>query len=513
MFPQRPRKLLILAVMGFVLLVSGGGTGIVTGFDDDPPDAIDIRPPLGSATGSFEYLDQAIDSNESNGSIGSVAVGCRSTCSNNPVEKSGEWQGFPDGFEPLRLEVRWDAVGGISLASGRAARADLKLEFDVGNGWETAAEEAWVNQIPSCSEVYKSRCTNNVFVHELTPEQSTGAIKVRATVKAEMTACGNCGLFDTSHMNVIMAVRHIQIVARGPRLVAEPGTTVTRGDMVTFRVMGAPVSSYSNWRYQFQPIVHPDIVRTENINTGSWTGPLLLGGSARVVVIVPGHSVSIPLQTPVITVNPRSWNTPPEQPTKVTGITPSPPGVFSTANVNGHMGYFTAELGGLFNPVKLDGDGPNQGLSYVTWVKHGEDPLVHFSYEIAPDVESGTTFYSKQCGQGGFILGSVLRSNTYEHESGTQKGHYQQYRDRLADPAVNYAIYAEQQVGAVSQTLQAFENMVQLNFNSRRDTLHNAADVEACNEDVRYDPTCVAGNPNQGFRGNINSPPYQAPCQ
>jgi len=60
----------------------------------------------------------------------------------------------------------------------------------------------------------------------------------------------------------------------------------------------------------------------------------------------------------------------------------------------------------------------------VTEVKHLEDPLVHFSYEIARDLEPGTTFYSRQCEQGGFILGPVLRSNTYEHESGMQKGPY-----------------------------------------------------------------------------------------
>ncbi len=283
---------------------------------------------------------------------------------------------------------------------------------------------------------------------------------------------------------------------------------------MTFRVVGAPITSYSNWRYKFSPAVHSDIVRSENINTGSWTGPLLLPGRASVVVIVPGQSVSIPLQTePVMTVNARSWDSEPDQPTPVTGITPNPPGVFSTTtvpmNLGGHMGYFTGELGGLLpinGAVKLDGDTPNKGLNYVTEVQHAEDPLVHFSYEIAPDLEQGTTFDSKQCGQGGFILGSVLRSNAYEHESGTQKGHYQQYRDKLADPTVNYAKYAEPRWGAVNQTLQAFRNMVQLELNNRRTTLNNAANFEACNEDVRHDPTCA-------FRGNINYPPYQPPCQ
>jgi hypothetical protein len=347
------------------------------------------------------------------------------------------------------------------------------------------------------------------FVKGLDPQQSTGVIKVRATVSAQMTACGNGGTFDTSAMSTIMAVRNIQVVARGPRLVAEPGYTVTRGDTVTFRVVGAPVTSYSNWRYE--PTGHSAVVRTENINTEAWTGPLVLGGKAKVVVIVPGQQSSIPLETtPSVTVNPRAWNSDPEQPLKVTGITPTPPGVFSTTtnppNLGGDMGQAAWELTATFDAVKLGGDTPNKGLNYVTAVRHAEDALVHFSYEIAPDLEQGTTFYSKQCGQGGFILGSVLRSNTYEHESGTQKGHYQQYRDKLAEPAVNYGKYAEPLWGAVSQMLEDFEDMVQRNFNSRRLTLHNAAGVQACNADVKYDPTCT-------FRGNINYPPYQPPCQ
>jgi hypothetical protein len=477
---------------------------------NDPEDEVIVRPldEEGSATGSFQWLEKAIDKYPTTGSVGSLAVQCNSTFCLTEFEKVGVWQGFADGFEPMRLEVGWDTIGGISLAAGRASEASFKLEYDIGNGWEPGDEDTWYSEIPPCSEAHPSRCDGNMFVKDLDPEQSTGIIQVRATVKAKMTVCGNCGTFDTSNMNVAMTVRDVRLVVQEPELIAEPGYTVTRGDTVTFRVVGAPVTSYSNWRYKFSPPVHSDIVRTENINTGSWTGPLLLPGRATVVVIVPGQSLSIPLQTePVMTVNPRSWNSEPEDPKKVTGITPNPPGVFSTTNLNGHKGYAAWYLGGLLTgAVKLDGDTPNKGLNYVTEVKHVEDPLVHFSYEIAPDLESGTTFYSKQCGQGGFILGSVLLANAYEHESGTQKGHYQQYVDKLAEPAVNYAKHGEQRWGPVSQTLQAFESMVQAEFNDRRTTLHNAAAVQACNADVSYDPTCT-------FRGNINYPPYQPPCQ
>ena len=257
---------------------------------DDPPDAITIQPPtgVGSGTGTFQFLDDAINGNPFDGSIGSIEARCKVTCFNQ-VEKYAQWQGFPDGFEPLRLEVSWDAAGAKSLLLGDQARVDLKLEYDLGSGWQTAAEEAWVNEIPTCSEAHPSRCDNNTFVLQLAPQQSTGAIKVRATAKAKMTTCANC-IGDSSAMSVIMAVRHIQLVVRGPRLVAEPSYTLTRGDTVTFRVVGAPITSFSNWRYS--PTAHPDIIRTENIDTATWSGTLVLGGMAKVVVIVPGRQSS-----------------------------------------------------------------------------------------------------------------------------------------------------------------------------------------------------------------------------
>jgi hypothetical protein len=278
---------------------------------------------------------------------------------------------------------------------------------------------------------------------------------------------------------------------------------VTRGDSVTFRVVGSPVTSFSNWRYE--PTGHPAIVRSENINTDSWTGPLVLGGKAKVVVIVPGQLSSIPLETtPSMTVNARSWNSVPKAPEKVTGIAP-PPGLPSPPVAGGNMGYAAWNLDAVFDGLKLNTDGPNKGLSYVTSVQHADWGGTYFKYEIVPDLEPGTQFYNAQCGHSGYISGSILRANGYEHESGTQRGHYQQYRDKLADPAVNFAKYAEPLIGAVSQTYQTFANTVVGGFATRAGQLSSAADVEACNADFSYDATCT-------YRGSKNFAPYQ-PCQ
>jgi hypothetical protein len=126
------------------------------------------------------------------------------------------------------------------------------------------------------------------------------------------------------------------------------------------------------------------------------------------------------------------------------------------------------ELDGKFNGIKLAGDSPNKGLSYVTVVFHADWGGNYFKYEITPHVEEGREFYNAQCGHSGYISGAVLRANGYEHESGTQRGHYQQYRDKLADPAVNFAKYAEPRIGPVAQNYQAFADGVVDAFATRK---------------------------------------------
>jgi hypothetical protein len=100
----------------------------------------------------------------------------------------------------------------------------------------------------------------------------------------------------------------------------------------------------------------------------------------------------------------------------------------------------------------------------------------------------------------------VLRANGYEHESGTIKGHYEQYGTELAKPDVNFAKWAEWQVGSVSGGYGAFVDLMSSQLSNRRTLINNAASAEACNHDWSYDPSC-------SFRGTVNFPPYQPPCQ
>ena len=112
----------------------------------------------------------------------------------------------------------------------------------------------------------------------------------------------------------------------------------------------------------------PTIVRTGTVNTSTWTGELVVSGTAKVVARIPHNILSMWLSA-AVNVTPRSWNSEPkEPPMKVTGITPggipSPPEPFPKL-----MGYALIDADFLWDGQPIP-DGPNKALSYVKWVSH-----------------------------------------------------------------------------------------------------------------------------------------------
>jgi hypothetical protein len=142
-----------------------------------------LKPPLeaDSGSGSFNYLDAAINDNEFDAPQSALSVSCAETCQTE-FENVAVWQGFPNGAEPLRLEVSWNGVGGIPPAV--QAQAYFLLEYDIADGWETGLEDLWVNSIPACSAAHPARCTPNVYVKRFVdPFEGEEAIQFGLSVK------------------------------------------------------------------------------------------------------------------------------------------------------------------------------------------------------------------------------------------------------------------------------------------------------------------------------------------
>jgi hypothetical protein len=124
------------------------------------------------------------------------------------------------------------------------------------------------------------------------------------------------------------------------------------------------------------------------------------------------------------------------------------------------------------------------------------------------EVTGNTAFFRAQCGnynpqtKTGFISGTVLRSNLFEHEAGTIAGHYQQYRYVSSLAGNNIGTIAEEAIGAPGSDA-TFLPTVSQDLNNAASRIAQATHAEnGCNTVVNHDTSCQ-------FRGPINYAPYK----
>jgi hypothetical protein len=180
------------------------------------------------------------------------------------------------------------------------------------------------------------------------------------------------------------------------------------------------------------------------------------------------------------------------------------------------VGYSCLDQQFFETPFLIGDNGPNHGFRYVYSASNtNNDVPTTNNFIIAGYLDDASSdFAQKQCGNydpntnTGFISYTQLKSNTYEHESGSTTGHYATYKLVQDDPANNMGVSMEAVVGLPGQTQTDFRNEVTNVAISKGDAIGLAAfpmPENFCNSDVRYDPACV-------FGGYINWPIYVS-CQ
>lgn len=109
-----------------------------------------------------------------------------------------------------------------------------------------------------------------------------------------------------------------------------------------------------------------------------------------------------------------------------------------------------------------------------------------------------------QCGLYGYIYNYALLSNTREHESGFNRGHYKQYRRAMEDPEINPGTVAEAIVKGPATSDASFVALVNTELRVARDYVIGEFRYEDCNHDTTRDYSCTV-------LGVINEYPY-TPC-
>jgi hypothetical protein len=460
---------------------------------------ITVRPTTYDSGSSLGNPQNAYDSSDWTSSGASIGRVCSSNCT-TPISESATWLGVPDGYNAIRLEVHWQMQAAVALFGNDTALIDGKLEYNLGGGWTTFEEYTFTANSPSCAGDHGIACTDHVASLALSSSQSTGAIQVRATLTVQLPHCDNCSLRVSNDSGTIW-VYDIRVIAGPPTLTVSP-TPIERAGSATFSVTGAPGATISNWTYTTTN--YGSVTRTINTGSATWQGVVVVPGTASVHVVLNGTAYDL---SAALSVTARSWMWTALSPSEVANGTfqtlPSPPvagGALGASNLSLSYNFDTA--------APINDNGPNQGFQYVTDVT---DNSSHYWYEISADLENtASQFYAAQCGNynsqtnTGYIGGSVLLSNTQQHEYGTTLGHYQQYSNAQNDPGNNLGTVGEPELAAPGTTVAAFVAQVTSDLNSAITRITTAMSSEAaCNSDVRYDTSCT-------FRGPINFSPYQS---
>jgi hypothetical protein len=184
---------------------------------------------------------------------------------------------------------------------------------------------------------------------------------------------------------------------------------------------------------------------------------------------------------------------------------PSPP-------VSGsYEGASCADLAFSFQTsAAISDNGPNNGYQYVTSVSdsNGSQPT-QFPYIVVSDLLSPTTFYNAQCGNysgtnsAGFIAGSQLKQNVFDHEQGSVLSHWTEYRDAQNNSSNNIGTVLEAMTAPPNTSQSTFKN----NLTSAGQTAINNILTAVANEPCNGDPT-EDSSQSCARCGAVNYSPY-----
>jgi hypothetical protein len=292
-------------------------------------------------------------------------------------------------------------------------------------------------------------------------------------------------------------------------------TSVTRGGTAQCQITcggGACSSAITASGWKFKDGGGNTVKRTTNTTSLSWSGVMVESGT--VSVTVGGEAAP---RTASITVNPRSGFTfNAVSPTQTAGnsITcyngdnttlASPP------NSTSFNGASCADLAFSFDDSVISDNGPNNGYRYVASVSSTSgSQQTQFPFIIVTDLLSATTFYNAQCGtysssdSSGFIAGSRLKQNVFDHEQGSVLSHWTEYRDAQNNSSNNVGTVLEAMTGPPGTAQTTYQDNLKTAGQNAQNRIVAAAGNELCNADPTQDTSQSCAK-----CGSINYSPYQ----
>jgi hypothetical protein len=288
--------------------------------------------------------------------------------------------------------------------------------------------------------------------------------------------------------------------------------SVTRGSNATCSLVNAPTgATFSGWKFTDSN----NNTVSGSTTAPSWAGTMVTGGTVSVSVTVSGSTT--PFSASIAVNNRTNFAFTAATPSQVMANTltcyagdnwvlASPPAAGS------YEGAACADQAFSFKYAEITDAGPNNGYGYVTSVSNssGSSPT-KFEYIVVSDLLGATQFYTAQCGTfsssntSGFIAGSQLKQNVFDHEQGAVLSHWTEYRDAQNNNSNNIGAVLEPIVGTPGMSGTTYQQNLQNAGNAALSRISAAAHVEPCNGLVTCDSSQVCKT-----CGAINFAPYQS---
>jgi hypothetical protein len=280
---------------------------------------------------------------------------------------------------------------------------------------------------------------------------------------------------------------------------------VVRGQSTTCTVTGPSGESISGWKFTDGS----GNTVTSSSTSSTWSGMMVASGTVSVTAAGSVHLTS------TIAVNSRpnfaftAVNPSQQSGNSITCYSGTTTNLPSPPIANSLEGSVCANMAYSFNYATVNDGGPNNGYEYVTSASNsnGGNPTA-FDYIVVSDLLSATTFYNAQCGNfsssnaAGFIAGSQLKQNVFDHESGSILSHWTEYVNSQNNSSNNIGTVLESTTAPPDSTGSTF---AQNAGNAALSRIAAAVANEPCSGSVAVDSSqsCAAC-------GAINFSPYAA---
>lgn len=430
----------------------------------------------------------------------------------SPIERTTTWYGFPEDWIPDQLEVKFRASSNFIFYFPQThgeVKAKIEYSLDGGGSWDLIEPEYVSTDQSPAADIANGHVA---YVTNLADDLDPTQIRVRATLLMRLTSCNNFTV-EASHLAASFYVQDIRLKVKPPILTVSP-EIVTRGEFATFRVVGAPGSAISQWKFTGDNVGGP-IERVTQTNSMTWQGTIADAGVGSVRVVIAGQAYT---PTKRLDVQARTtFMLPAVAATEqlengfacvtstgtVNVLLPVPP----TATPHA-LGRYCLELQALATPGRINDNGPNHDVRFVLSVENTNN--TRYRWIINPDLRNtNCQFHINQNGSydqvgnpSGFISGANLKTNAERHERGASASHHAQYTAAMADPSKNPGAGVEAIVSR-GVTEIAFMSGVTAAMSIR-----NSAVEIATNSPEPLDGQHTAGGQ---FQGHVNYASYP-PC-